>query len=107
MKEYKVKITEIRYEYIEAESACEAINKAEDVVLTNADEIICEVIDKDSPQFEDVIDNGKNIKMKNITGCAISEHWTLDDCEKSCPKYYGCYSVALANDILKEYEDIE
>lgn len=54
--------------------------------------------------FEDVLDNGKNIKMKNIAGCIEDESWTLDDCENKCPKYYGCYSVALANDILKEYE---
>lgn len=106
MKEYKVKITEMRYEYIEAESVDDALNKAQDMALTNADEVICEVITKDSPQFKDVIDYGKNIKMKNIAGCIEDENWTLDDCEKNCPRYYGCYSVALANDILKEYEDI-
>lgn len=55
--------------------------------------------------FKDVLNNGKNIKMKNIAGCTEDESWTLDDCETKCPKYYGCYSVALANDILKEYED--
>jgi hypothetical protein len=52
----------------------------------------------------DIIDNGKNIKMKSFTGCISDENWTLDDCEKSCQKYYSCYAVAEANDILKEYE---
>jgi hypothetical protein len=56
--------------------------------------------------FEDVIDNGNNIKMKNISGCVDDENWTLDDCERGCPKYYGCYAVAEANDILKEYEEV-
>lgn len=55
--------------------------------------------------MKDVINNGTNIKMKNIAGCIDDENWTLDDCEKSCPKYYGCDAVAEANDILKEYED--
>ena len=52
----------------------------------------------------DIIDNGRNIKMKDLTGCINDENWTLDDCEKNCPKYYRCCAVAEANDILKEYE---
>ena len=55
--------------------------------------------------FCDVIDNGRNIKMQNITGCDIGRGWTLNDCENRCSKYYGCDAVALANDVLKEYED--
>ena len=55
--------------------------------------------------FRDVIDDGRNVKMQNMTGCGISEDWTLDDCESKCPKYYSCYAVALANDLLNEYED--
>lgn len=41
-----------------------------------------------------------------MTGCGIDESWTLDDCEANCPNYYGCYAVALANDVLKEYENM-
>ena len=52
----------------------------------------------------DIIDNGRNIRMKNLTGCVNDENWTLDDCEKNCSKYYSCCAVAEANDILKEYE---
>jgi len=59
----------------------------------------------DRSMFDDVIDNGLNIKMKNLTGCDIPEGWTLDDCESSCEKYYSCYAVALANDVLTEYEE--
>lgn len=52
-----------------------------------------------------VIDNGRNIKMKHLTGCGVNESWTLDDCEQKCPKYYSCCAVAEANDILKVYEE--
>lgn len=56
-------------------------------------------------KFCDVIESGRNIKMQNFTGCGIDENWTLDDCENKCPKYYSCYAVALADDVLKEYEE--
>lgn len=48
MKEYKVKICEIRYEYIDAHSPCEAIRKAENLAVSNADEVRCEIIEEDS-----------------------------------------------------------
>lgn len=54
--------------------------------------------------FNDIIDNGTNIKMKNLGGCIEDISWTLNDCEEKCLKYYGCYTVALANDILMNYE---
>ena len=111
MQEYKVKITEIRYEYIEAKSADGAIKKAKGMILTNADEFKCEIVEEECfdnySEFENILDNGRNIKMKNIAGCVANEDWTLDDCEKNCLKYYGCYSVSLAHDILKEYEKVK
>ena len=55
--------------------------------------------------FSDVIDDGKNIKMKNLGSCIEDTNWTLSDCEEKCPKYYGCYTAALANDILRDYEE--
>ena len=55
--------------------------------------------------FADVLDGGRNIKMMNLTGCGIDESWTLDDCESNCQKYYSCYAVALADDVLSEYEE--
>ena len=46
MKEYCVKITEIRYEYIEAENEQEAVAQAEQMVVSNADNVECEVVDE-------------------------------------------------------------
>ena len=47
MKEYTVKITEIRYEYIDAETENDAIELAKEMALTNADEIKIEIIKED------------------------------------------------------------
>lgn len=44
MKEYTVKITEIRYEYIDAETENDAIELAKEMALTNADEVKIEII---------------------------------------------------------------
>lgn len=46
MKEYCVRITEIRYEYIEAENEQDAIAQAEQMVVSNADCVECEVVDE-------------------------------------------------------------
>ena len=46
MKEYCVKISEIRYEYIEADSEEFAIKQAEGLVVSNADCVECEVVDE-------------------------------------------------------------
>lgn len=46
MKEYCVKIVETRYEYIEARNKKDAVAKAEQMVITNADSIECEVVDE-------------------------------------------------------------
>lgn len=44
MKEYTVKITEIRYEYVDAETENDAIELAREMALTNADEIRIDII---------------------------------------------------------------
>lgn len=46
MKEYMVKITEIRYEYIEAETTDDAIEIAREMALTNADETKFEIVEE-------------------------------------------------------------
>ena len=46
MKEYMVKITEIRYEYIDAETEDDAIELAKEMALTNADEVKIEIIEE-------------------------------------------------------------
>ena len=53
-------------------------------------------------EFKYVINNGRDIDMHGLFGCDMH---TLDECEKSCRKYYDCNKVAEANDILKEYEN--
>ena len=51
MKEYMVKITEIRYEYIEAETTDDAIEIAREMALTNADETKFEIVEEDDKCF--------------------------------------------------------
>lgn len=114
MKEYEVKVTTVTTVFVEANSEREAIKEAckealfitpdsTDAIIVNANE---EDEDEEDDDFNGVIDNGKNIKMINLTGdCEIDKEWTLSDCEYGCPRYHTCYAVALANDILREYEE--
>jgi hypothetical protein len=106
MKEYEIQVTSIITVYVEANNAEDAIKMAYEQALSvepdSNDAVIVNTIDS----FDDVIDDGKNIKMINMTGCCkIDENWTLNDCETTCSKYYSCCAVALANDVLKEYEN--
>lgn len=57
--------------------------------------------------FNDVLDGGNNIRMRNLTGCDIGVNQTLDDCDETCPQYHSCYAVALANDVLVAYEKLK
>lgn len=93
------------YEIRGAKSREDAISMAYKEALSAEQDSNDAVIINVNKTFDDVIDGGKNIKMINMTGCGIDKSWTLDDCETKCSKYYGCYAVALANDILKEYEN--
>lgn len=52
--------------------------------------------------FSMVIDNGRDIDMQQICGCAFV---TMNWCEKHCSKYHGCCNISLANDILRAYEE--
>ena len=47
MKEYMVKITEVRYEYIDAETKDDAIEIAREMILANSDEIEIEIVEED------------------------------------------------------------
>ena len=51
--------------------------------------------------FNAVIDNGTNIDMGMICKCTDG---TMNDCENNCLKYHDCCNIALANDILSNYE---
>ena len=55
-------------------------------------------------QFEAVLNNGTDVDMSKICGCTNN---TMSWCEANCKKYYDCHNIALANDILKKYEETE
>lgn len=55
-------------------------------------------------QFEAVLNNGTDVDMSNICGCTSN---MMSWCEANCKKYYDCHNIALANDILKKYEETE
>lgn len=52
--------------------------------------------------FCGVLNNGKDFDMRAIGACPQ----TLDECEHTCRTYHSCDSVMIANDILREYEDL-
>lgn len=103
MMEYEIKVTSVTTVYVEAENSRDAIAQAcKDALSVSPDS--CDAVIVNAYCFDDVIDDGKNIKMANLTGCGIDDEWTLDDCEAKCPRYHSCYAVSLANDVLKGYE---
>ena len=57
--------------------------------------------------FKDILDDGSNIRMRNLTGCDVGVNQTLADCEETCPQYHSCYAIALANDALVAYEKLK
>ena len=76
--------------------------------------IIREAIDewrkKHRPEIVESNDGRTDVLMHMICGCdrcSGHDNWTLSDCEKYCDKYYSCDNVAIANDILKDYEEGE
>lgn len=55
-----------------------------------------------SKDFEAVLKNGTDFDMTQICNC---EYKTMDECEKHCLKYHDCHNIAMANDILRDFED--
>jgi hypothetical protein len=49
-----------------------------------------------------VRNDGKDIDISKISSC---ESMSMNDCEKHCPRYYNCDTIAYANDLLVKYED--
>lgn len=43
-----------------------------------------------------------DIDISKISGCTHSS--SMDWCETHCPKYYNCHTIAMANDMLVDYE---
>lgn len=54
--------------------------------------------DKNAVFFENGIPDVNISKISSCSSCSMSE------CEKKCARYYHCDTIALAEDILKEYE---
>lgn len=53
-------------------------------------------------------ENGPDVLMKEICGCdKCTEDWTLSDCENRCERYFACNNVAVANDMLADYDKKE
>lgn len=48
-----------------------------------------------------VIRNGLDVDIAKISNC---QYHSMDECQEKCEKYYRCYTIALANDLLVEYE---
>ena len=50
--------------------------------------------------------DGPDVYMRSICSCSAvrSDDWVSRDCERNCPYYSSCNNIALANDILAEYE---
>ena len=52
--------------------------------------------------FTMVLEQGRDLDMTKICGCSDADK--MSDCEATCGNYYDCCNIALANDILVEYE---
>lgn len=55
-------------------------------------------------KFDAVLNDGLDVDvdMSKICGCTNK---TMNWCEENCKKYYSCDNIAIANDLLKEYEE--
>lgn len=51
-------------------------------------------------KYDGILNDGQDYDVSRISSCDS----TLNECEKGCPRYYSCDTVAMAEDILKEYE---
>ena len=54
-----------------------------------------------SKDFSMVLNNGEDLDMGAICGCTTQK---MSECEANCIRYYNCYNIAFANDILVAYE---
>lgn len=54
-------------------------------------------------RFDGILGNGIDFDMSKICSCCKK----ISECEKKCARYYSCDNVAMANDVLKEYEERE
>ena len=91
---------------LDKESICEEIAKTqldqnERWINGETVEVIAkQVLDK--VRFAGVLQEGQDFQMSEICSCDTK----LSICENVCQKYYDCNNVAIANDILAEYDDV-
>lgn len=52
-------------------------------------------------RLDGVLNNGRDFDMSKVCSC----NKKISECEKQCTRYYRCDNVAMADDILKEYEE--
>lgn len=45
--------------------------------------------------------NGFDVDIAKISSCP---YHSMEECQEKCEKYYRCYTISLANDLLVEYE---
>ena len=53
-------------------------------------------------ELDAIIDDGTNLDI-DISKISSCPYHSMDECEKNCAKYSGCYTIAYANDILVTY----
>lgn len=59
-------------------------------------------IDSILEMFGLIKNDGKDLDISRISSCNCQ---SMDECEKHCPRYSSCGTIAGANDILVKYED--
>ncbi len=45
--------------------------------------------------------NGTDLNISMISNCRCT---SMDECEIECARYYTCNTIALANDLLHDFE---
>lgn len=55
-------------------------------------------------EYDAIRNDGADIDISKISSCFST---SMEECEMNCPKYHGCQTIAMANDILAAYENGE
>lgn len=53
-------------------------------------------------EIDAITGDGTNLDI-DISKISSCPYHSMDECEKNCAKYSGCYTIAYANDILVTY----
>ena len=55
-------------------------------------------------EYDAIRNDGADIDISKISSCFST---SVEECETNCPNYYGCQTIAMANNILAAYENGE